>query len=139
MQYMSRLKLEYGKNYGSKNDIWKMLAPDKFKPDCTRGWQNHHRPITIFRQNNHKLVFIDESNINKDGKNQIDFEKGTWVSTKLGVNKKYSNKDFYSFLFVVDKDGNGTYRGVWHHEPHNDIEIETLWSRDFERTVFINR
>ena len=65
MMFPETFKLECNKNYGTKNEIWKMLSPDQYKDGCTKGWQNHHRPITIFRQKNHKLVFIEKKNIRK--------------------------------------------------------------------------
>lgn len=134
------MRLEYGKNYGDKNAVWKMLSPDQFKETDlnSKGWQNHHRPITIFRQANQKIVFIDEKNINTEGKNVIDFDKGSWTSTDLGCNKRYSNKNFISFLFVVDANNTCTFRGVWRHEAHQDIEIEKQLYKDYQRTIYVN-
>lgn len=139
MLFPETMKLEYNKNYGDKNTIWKMLSPDQYKEGCTKGWQNHHRPITIFRNKAHKLVFIEAKNINNEGKNIIDFDKGTWTSSTLGVGKRYSNKTFITFLFVVGEDNTCTFKGVWRHEAHNDIEIETRLYTDFSRTIFVNK
>lgn len=140
MMFPEVMKLEYNKNYGDKNAIWKMLSPDRFKPGCTKGWQNHHRPITIFRQEKtHKLVFIDAKNINHEGKNMIDWDAGVWTSATLGVGKRYSNKTFISFLFVVEDDGTAVFKGVWRHEAHEDVEVEKRLYTDYQRTIYVNR
>lgn len=139
MMFPETFKLECNKNYGTKNEIWKMLSPDQYKDGCTKGWQNHHRPITIFRQKNHKLVFIEKKNINNEGKNMIDFDAGLWTSSNLGVGKRYSNKSFISFLFVVEDDDTCVFKGVWKHEAHEDVEIEKRLYTDYQRTIFVNK